>query len=155
MFSNSQGRVHCWGLNRLCHCCTCRYIAYCFILLSSCLVAFVAILLIVALAFLLITVTLAVCNLRCYFDITRIKRFIAWIIVVFDYLVTSLTVNIALIPIPDSVYDLVFFVLDVFWYIVLCFSQVNPYLNILKYPKFFSCFSAISIKISNKSKKFP
>ena len=150
MFSNSQGRVHCWGLNRLCHCCTCRYIAYCFILLSSCLVAFVAILLIVALAFLLITVTLAVCNLRCYFDITRIIEIYSvdncclWLLGhLFD---SEYCFD------PHSWFCLRF---GVFWYIVLCFSQVNPYLNILKYPKFFSCFSAISIKISNKSKKFP
>ena len=142
MFSNCQGRVHCWGLNRLCHCCTCRYSAYCFILLSCFLVAFVAILLIVALAFVLITVTLAVCNLRCYFDITRIIEIFSvhscclWLLGHFfnsEYCFDS-----------HSWFCLrFFFVLDVFWYIFLCFSQVNPYLNILKYPKFFSYFSAM------------
>ena len=42
-----------------------------------------------------------------------------------------------------------FFILDAFLHIVLCFSQLNFYLNILKYSKFSSFFPAVSIKMKN------
>ena len=42
----------------------------------------------------------------------------------------------------NTLYEKFVFVLDSFWYIDLCFSQLNFYLNILKYPKFYFIFSS-------------
>ena len=48
------------------------------------------------------------------------------------------------------------FVLDVFWDVVLCFSQLSSYLNILKYPKFSSFQNMLkSCKIFLYSSKCP